>query len=66
MPRLISLEKGEFYLFGAYLVQQGRVERLLAPLTCYGGVKLWKLTLNKSRWERVICRGLSQSAIQLS
>ena len=48
-----------------YLVQQGRVERLLTPLTCYGGVKLWKLTLDKSAWERVICRGLQQRTIRL-
>jgi hypothetical protein len=35
MPRLTSLEKGGFYPFCAYLVQQGRVKRLLTPLTCY-------------------------------
>ena len=49
----------------AYLVQQGRVERLITPLTCYGGVSLYRLDLNKSAWERLICRGLSQGSIRL-
>jgi hypothetical protein len=49
----------------AYLVQQGRVEGLITALTCYGGVKLWKLTLDKVSWERVVCRGLQQRAIRL-
>ncbi|MCQ3932667.1 MAG: hypothetical protein DPW16_19635 [Chloroflexi bacterium] len=49
----------------AYLVQQGRLEGLITPLTCYGGVNMFRITLDKSPWERLICRGLSQSAIQL-
>ncbi len=48
-----------------FLVQQGRVEGLLLPLTCHGGVKLWKVILDKSQWERVICRGLSQRSLTL-
>lgn len=46
-----------------FLVQQGRVEGLLKPLTCYGGVQLWKVSLDKSPWERLICRGLCQANI---
>ncbi|NJL94968.1 MAG: hypothetical protein HC915_15220 [Anaerolineae bacterium] len=48
-----------------FLVQQGRLTRLITPLTCYGGVQLWKVTLDKAHWERVICRGLNQLAIHL-
>ena len=48
-----------------YLVQQGRVEHLITPLNCYGGVQLWKINLSKSEWERLICRGLSHSSISL-
>ncbi|KAB2902651.1 MAG: hypothetical protein F9K27_16005 [Anaerolineae bacterium] len=48
-----------------YLVQQGRVEGLLKPLTCYGGVKLWRVTLDRDAWSRLICRGLQQQQIQL-
>jgi hypothetical protein len=48
-----------------YLVQQGRLERLLTPCDTYGGVKLWKLILDRDAWERLICRGLSQSDICL-
>lgn len=48
----------------AYLVQQGRLEKLISPLTCYGGVKLWKVVLDKSAWERLICRGVKESTIQ--
>jgi hypothetical protein len=48
-----------------YLVQQGRVEGLLAPLTCYGGVKLWRVTLDKAQWAGLICRGLPQQRLRL-
>lgn len=54
-----------FPIWHSYLVQQGRVEGLLLPLTCHGGVKLWKVILDKSQWERVICRGLSQRSLTL-
>lgn len=52
-----------FPAWNAYLVQQGRVEGLLAPLTCHGGVKLWKVILDKTQWERVICRGIRVKTI---
>jgi hypothetical protein len=48
-----------------YLVQQGRVEGLLKPLTCYGGVNMFRVTLDKDAWSRLICRGLQQRQIQL-
>lgn len=48
-----------------YLVQQGRVEGLLKPLTCYGGVNMFRVTLDKAQWERLICRGLNQRSISL-
>ncbi len=48
-----------------YLVQQGRVEGLITPLTCYGGVSLWKLVLDKTEWQRLICRGVSQRSLSL-
>lgn len=48
-----------------YLVQQGRVESLLKPLTCYGGVTMFRVTLDKAQWERLICRGLNQRSISL-
>ena len=48
-----------------YLVQQGRLAGLLTPLTCYGGVSLWRVTLDQSRWERLIGRGLQQQSIAL-
>ncbi|NJL54350.1 hypothetical protein HC928_03565 [bacterium] len=48
-----------------FLVQQGRLTRLITPLTCYGSVQLWKVTLDKSAWERLICRGLQQRQIRL-
>jgi hypothetical protein len=54
-----------FPVWFPYLVQQGRVEGLITALTCYGGVKLWKLSLDKSAWERVVCRGLQQRVIRL-
>ncbi|MBI5930348.1 MAG: hypothetical protein HY862_13645 [Chloroflexi bacterium] len=49
----------------AYLVQQGRLEGLIAPLTSYGGVNLWKLSLDKTCWQRLICRGVSQRSLTL-
>ena len=49
----------------AYLVQQGRLEGLITPLTCYGGVNLWKLSLDKTGWQRLICRGVSQRSLTL-
>ncbi len=49
----------------AYLVQQGRLEGLITPLTCYGGVNLWKLSLDKTCWQRLICRGVSQRSLIL-
>lgn len=48
-----------------YLVQQGRMEGLITPLTCYGGVSLWKLVLDKTAWQRLICRGVSQRSLIL-
>jgi len=48
-----------------FLVQQGRVVGLLKPLTCYGGVKLWRVALDKASWERVVCRGLRGNHINL-
>lgn len=48
-----------------YLVQQGRVEGLLKSLTCYGGVNMFRVTLDKAQWERLICRGLNQRSISL-
>jgi len=49
-----------------YLVQQGRLAGLLSPLTCYGGVKLWRITLDQSAWERLICRGLRHGDIRFT
>ncbi|GIK64326.1 MAG: hypothetical protein BroJett018_21200 [Chloroflexota bacterium] len=49
----------------AYLVQQGRVEGLITPLACYGGTSLWKIILDKTAWQRVICRGVSQGHLHL-
>ena len=49
----------------AYLVQQGRLEGLITPLTCYGGINLWKLSLDKTCWQRLICRGVSQRNLTL-
>lgn len=48
-----------------YLVQQGRVEGLIIPLTCYGGVNLWKLALDKTAWQRLICRGVTSHNLLL-
>ncbi len=46
-----------------YLVQQGRLEGLVAPIRCYGGVKLWKLTLDKAAWQRLIRQGLARQQL---
>lgn len=46
-----------------YFVQQGRMERLILPLKCYGGIQVWKLVLDKPAWERVICQGLAQQRL---
>jgi hypothetical protein len=48
-----------------FLVQQGRMEGLLTPLTCYGGANMFRVTMDKQSWERLICRGLQQQQIQL-
>lgn len=48
-----------------YLVQQGRMGGLLTPLTCYGGVKLWRVTLDRDAWSRLICHGLSIGSLKL-
>lgn len=48
-----------------YLVQQGRVAGLLQPLSCHGGVQIWRVALDKTAWERLICQGLAQGKICL-
>jgi len=54
-----------FPAWNNYLVQQGRMEGLLKPLTCYGGVNMFHVTLDKDAWSRLICRGLQQQQLQL-
>ncbi len=54
-----------FSTWHPYLVQQGRLHRLLTQCTCYGGVDVWRVSLDQSAWERLIRRGLERRDIQL-
>jgi len=48
-----------------YLVQQGRQDRLVERCTCYGGVQVWAITLDRDAWTRVIQDGLASGGIAL-
>ncbi len=48
-----------------YLVQQGRLKRLMQRCTCYGGVDVWCIALNETAWTQVIQAGLATQSIQL-
>ncbi|MBC7293795.1 MAG: hypothetical protein H5T84_06800, partial [Thermoleophilia bacterium] len=48
-----------------FLVQQGRQDRLIERCTCYGGVQVWAITLDRDAWTRVIQDGLTSGGIAL-
>lgn len=54
-----------FPAWHAYLVQQGRQERLVQRCTCYGGVTLHAVTLDAEAWTRIIQGGLASGTISL-
>lgn len=47
----------------AFLVQQGRLEHLMQRCVCYGGAQVWMITLDESRWTRIIRDGLVSGVI---
>jgi hypothetical protein len=49
----------------AFMVQQGRQERLVQRCTSYGGAQVWAITLDASRWTHVIQNGLFSGVIVL-
>jgi len=49
----------------AFLVQQGRLEHLMQRCVCYGGAQVWMITLDESRWTRIIQGGLVSGVISL-
>ncbi|HMN15599.1 MAG TPA: hypothetical protein PKD55_25055 [Bellilinea sp.] len=49
----------------AFLVQQGRLEHLMQRCVCYGGAQVWMITLDESRWTRIIQDGLVSGVISL-
>ena len=49
----------------AYLLAQGRTERLVQACLCYGGVQVESVTLDADAWTRLICAGLFSGAIAL-
>ncbi len=54
-----------FQAWFPYLVQQGRMERLMQRCTCYGGADLWQVTLDQALWTRIIQDGLASGVIAL-
>ncbi len=48
-----------------FLVQQGRRDQLVQRCTCYGGVQVWAITLDRDAWTRVIQDGLASGGIFL-
>ncbi len=48
-----------------YLVQQGRFEGLITPCESYGGIQLYRITLDRQRWTTVIQRGLQRGTLVL-
>jgi len=48
-----------------YLDQQGRQDRLVERCTCYGGVQVWAITLDRDAWTRAIQDGLASGDIAL-
>lgn len=48
-----------------YLVQQGRFEGLIQPCACHGGVQLHRLSLDATRWQVLIQKGLLHDKINL-
>ncbi len=48
-----------------YLLQQGHQDRLVERCTCYGGVQVWAITLDRDAWTRVILDGLASGGITL-
>jgi len=49
----------------AFLVQQGRLKHLMQRCVCYGGAQVWMITLDESRWTRIIQDGLVSGVISL-
>jgi hypothetical protein len=49
----------------AFLAQQGDREYLVERCTCYGGVQVWAITLDRDAWTRVIRDGLASGVITL-
>jgi hypothetical protein len=54
-----------FPVWFPYLVQQGRQAQLVQRCTCYGGVQVWAITLDRDAWTRVIQDGLASGVITL-
>ena len=54
-----------FPAWHAYLVQQGRVKRLMQRCVCYGGVDVWRISLDASAWTQLIRDGLTTQTITL-
>ena len=48
-----------------YLVQQGQQAHLVERCTCYGGVQVWAITLDRDAWTRVIQDGLASGNLTL-
>lgn len=48
-----------------FLAQQGDREYLVQRCTCYGGVQVWAITLDRDAWTRVIQDGLASGGITL-
>lgn len=50
----------------ACLARQGDRESLVQRCTCYGGVQVWAITLDRDAWTRVIRDGLASGSIALA
>jgi hypothetical protein len=49
----------------SYLVQQGRLDRLVQRCMCYGGVDVWSVKLDIDAWTRTMQTGLASGILIL-